>query len=251
VISSNLVKTRDSDNTYLEAKMMMKIKATDGSGTFDAYTVYPAKTPAAAVVVIQEIFGINDNMRAVCERIAGLGFIAICPDLFWRQEPGIQLTDKTEAEWKRAFELYNGFNVEQGIEDLKSTLAAIRGDAKCTGKAGTIGYCLGGRLAYQMATRSDADCNVSYYGVGIETLLDESRNITKPLLMHIAEKDKFVPPAAQAKIIETLQQNKKVEIHVYAGMDHAFTRINGQHYDEKAAKEANDRTAAFLKRCLA
>lgn len=228
-----------------------RIEAHDG-GSFGAYAVYPdTDLPAPAVVVIQEIFGVNAVMRGICDNLAHAGFIAVCPDLFWRQQPGIQLTDKSESEWQKAFELYKGFDVELGIEDIRSTLAFIRKDKDCTGKAGTMGYCLGGKLAYLMAARSDADCNVSYYGVGIEELLGEAKNIRRHLLMHIAEKDQFVPMAAQQKILSVLNPHKFVEIHVYTGVDHAFAREGGQHYDKEAARQANARTADFLATHLA
>ncbi|MCE9507322.1 MAG: dienelactone hydrolase family protein [Alphaproteobacteria bacterium] len=223
-----------------------KINAADNSGSFSAFASFPAKLPAPTVIVIQEIFGVNKNMRDICEKISQAGYIAVCPDLFWRQEPGIQLTDQSEAEWARAFQLYQGFDVGKGINDLRAALAFIRKDPACTGKAGTIGYCLGGKLAYLMATGSDADCNVAYYGVGIEDLLGAAANIAKPLLMHVAEKDQFVPPAARQKITNALHNHPHVEIHVYPGADHAFARIGGQHYDPGAAQQANGRTAAFL-----
>jgi carboxymethylenebutenolidase len=230
----------------------VKIKAADGTGAFGAFLSFPEKKlPAPAVIVIQEIFGVNKNMRDICEKLSQAGYLAICPDLFWRQEPGIRLTDQSEAEWARAFQLYQGFDVDKGVDDLRATLSSIRENKDCSGKAGTLGYCLGGKLAYLMAARSDADCNVSYYGVGIEEILDEAVNISKPLLMHVAEKDKFVPPAAQSKIIRALGKNKHVEIHVYPGVDHAFSRIGGEHYDPKAAQLANNRTAEFLAARLA
>jgi carboxymethylenebutenolidase len=229
----------------------LRIKARD-NGSFEAYIAYPETgRPAPGVVVIQEIFGVNAGMRAICDDLAGKGFVAICPDLFWRQEPGIQLTDKSEAEWARAFELFKGFNVDLGVEDLKSTLAHLREDKDCTGKAATMGYCLGGKLAYLMATRSDADCNVSYYGVGIQDMLEEAKNIRHPLLMHIAEKDKYVPLEAQQAIQEALDSHKHVEIHVYPGVDHAFARPDGQHFDREAAGLANSRTLDFLASRLA
>ncbi len=227
-------------------KKDVQIKAHDG-GQFGAYVAYPDSVlPAAAVVVIQEIFGINKVMRGICDNLALAGFIAIAPDLFWRQEPGIQLSDKSEAEWARAFQLYQGFNVDLGVEDLKSTLAHIRSDENCTGKTGTLGYCLGGRLAYLMAARSDADCNVSYYGVGIQDMLEEADHIKRQLLMHIAEKDKFVPLAAQQKILSALNKHDNIEIHVYPDVDHAFAREGGDHYDKEAARMANARTVDFL-----
>lgn len=227
------------------------INAHDG-GSFSAYVARPQGNGIfPAVVVIQEIFGVNGVMRGICDNLAKEGYIAICPDLFWRQEPGIDITDRTEEEWKRAFALFNGFDVDLGVEDLKSTLAAARKIDGANGKAGTIGYCLGGKLAFLMATRSDADANVSYYGVGLDALLGEAGGITKPLLMHIAEKDKFVPPEAQKKILDALLNKPGITLHVYQGVDHAFARISGEHYDGAMAETANDRTRRHLKAHLA
>jgi carboxymethylenebutenolidase len=150
---------------------MSEISSPSAGVEFGAYIALPEKTPAPGIVVAQEIFGVNQVMRDICDWLAGEGFVAGCPDLFWRIEPEIQLTDKTEAEWARAFELFNIFDVDKGIEDMKLTLAHMRKHEACNGKAGTIGYCLGGKIAYLMATRSDADCNVGYYGVGLAELL--------------------------------------------------------------------------------
>ena len=100
------------------------VQAADGSGSLSAYLAEPANKPAGVVVLIQEIFGVNQAMRDIAAWVAGSGFIAVCPDLFWRIEPGIDITDKSEAEWKRAFELFNTFDQAKGIEDLKATVAA-------------------------------------------------------------------------------------------------------------------------------
>jgi carboxymethylenebutenolidase len=224
----------------------MTIAATDGTGRFMAYVAEPKQKPAGAVVLIQEIFGVNAAMRALSDWVADLGFLAICPDLFWRQEPGVQLTDGSEAEWQRAFDLYKGFDTAKGIEDLKATLAAARAHPACNGRVGTMGFCLGGNLAFRMAVDSDADCNVSYYGVGIEQLLDGVPRITRPLLMHIAEKDRFVPPEAQAKILAAVATNPRITAHVYPGVDHAFSRMGGHSWNGRAAAIANGRTAEFL-----
>jgi carboxymethylenebutenolidase len=223
----------------------IQIDAADG-GTFNAYFARPASGTGPGIVVIQEIFGVNDVMRKTCDDLAKDGYFALCPDLFWRQTPGVQLTDKTEEEWAKAFELMKGFSATRGIEDLIASLDHLRGFEGCTGKVGTIGYCLGGKLAFLMATRSDADCNVSYYGVGIENSLDEANAITKPLLMHVAKKDKFSSPEAQAQIRDVLGKNICVTIHTYPGCDHAFARVGGEHYDREAAELANRRSAAFL-----
>ncbi|HTS94707.1 MAG TPA: dienelactone hydrolase family protein [Stellaceae bacterium] len=226
------------------------IRAADG-GSFSAYQATPKSGKGPGIVLIQEIFGVNTVMRGLADGLAAQGYAVVCPDLFWRQEPGIQITDKTEAEWARAFSLYKGFNEAKGVDDLKSTLAHLRKLPACTGKVGSVGYCLGGKLAYLMATRSDADCSVGYYGVGIEGALDEAKNIKKPLLLHIAAKDQFCPPEAQAKIQAGLKGNAHVAIHVYPGMDHAFARPGGQHYDKASADLANSRTADFFRKHLA
>lgn len=225
------------------------IKGRDGS--FKAYLALPRTTPAAGIVVAQEIFGVNQVMRDTCDWLAGAGFVAICPDLFWRIEPGIDITDKTQAEWDRAFELFGLFDVDNGIADLQATLAQIRGHEACNGKAGSVGYCLGGKLAYLMATRSDADCNVGYYGVGLGDLLGEAGNIERPLLLHIAEKDRFSSPEEIDKVKQGLAANGKVTIEVYSGQDHAFARSGGEHYDAASAKRANERTINFFKEHLA
>ena len=219
-------------------------------GDFGAYLALPASTPGPGIVVAQEIFGVNQVMREVCDWLAGEGFVACCPDIFWRIEPGIQLTDKTEAEWARAFELFGLFDVDKGIEDMKATLAQLRGHEACNGKAGSVGYCLGGKLAYLMATRSDADCNVGYYGVGLEELLGEAGKISAPLLLHLASKDQFVPAAAQVSIKAGLSGNPNATLHVYEGEDHAFARIGGDHYSKAAADLANSRSIELLKGTL-
>ena len=221
------------------------IQAEDG-GSFLAYLASPATGAGAGVLVIQEIFGINNVMRDICDGLAEQGYLALCPDLFWRQEPGIQLTDQSEQEWARAFELYQGFDEAKGVDDLVASLAALRTVDGCNGKVGTIGYCLGGKLAYLMATRSDADCNVGYYGVAIEAALDEAQRIAKPLMLHVAEEDQFCPKDAQAKIKGVLDGNPHVALHSYPGMDHAFARIGGQHYDKGAADMANQRSRDFF-----
>lgn len=220
-------------------------------GSFAAYLAVPEKTPAPAIVVIQEIFGVNAEMREKCDELARQGFLAICPDIFWRMEPGVQLTDKTEAEWQKAFDFYKRFDVEKGIADLRAAAHTVRGHAHSTGRAGCVGYCLGGKLAFLMAARTKIDCAVGYYGVEIDSFLAEAGNIRVPLMLHIAEKDKFVSPEAQQKIKAGLKDNKLVTIHSYPGVDHAFARGHGQNYNEDAAVRAHERTIAFFRAHLA
>jgi carboxymethylenebutenolidase len=220
------------------------IKSADGL-EFDAYVSRPAEDNRPVVVVIQEIFGVNEWVRSVADFIASQGFIAVAPDLFHRQDKGIQLTDQTEAEWKRAFELYQGFDENKGVEDLIATVNTVRKMKGSNGKVGTVGFCLGGKLAFLMSTRSDADASVGYYGVAIEKNLQEAPK--HPLMLHIAGMDKFVPPDVQAEIKAALVMNDLVTMHVYPEQDHAFSRVGGEHYDKAAAGQAHARTIEFFK----
>ncbi|MFT4933348.1 MAG: carboxymethylenebutenolidase [Pseudoalteromonas distincta] len=231
------------------AGQTLEIQTPDGA--FSAYVAKPAQTPAPAVVVIQEIFGVNQVMRDICDDYAAQGYLAISPDLFWRIEPGVDITDQSEAEWKKAFELMNAFDPDQGVRDIRAVIDTIRGHADCSGKVGAVGFCLGGLLAFLTATRTDADASVSYYGVGIEQRTGEAERLAHPLMMHIAEEDQFVPKAAQELILGALKNHPQVQIHTYPGRDHAFARRGGEHFDAADAQAANERTMAFFKANLA
>jgi carboxymethylenebutenolidase len=225
------------------------IKTADGS--FGAYVATPHGTgPWPGLVVIQEIFGVNKVMRDACDAYATHGYLAVCPDLFWRIEPGIDITDQSEAEWKLAFGYYNAFNVDKGVEDIAATLAEIRRRPACAGKTGAVGYCLGGLLAFLTAARTDSDASVAYYGVGIENHLGEAERLAHPLLLHIAEEDGFVSKDAQAQIRSALGDRAAVEIFTYPGRDHAFARPGGQNFNARDAALANGRTVDFFKRNL-
>jgi carboxymethylenebutenolidase len=220
-------------------------------GDFGAYVARPSGAgPAPAVVVIQEIFGVNRFVRKTADDLAASGYLAIAPDLFWRQEPGVDITDQTEAEWQKGFGLMKGFDMDKGVADIAATIAAIRSDTGCSGKVGAVGYCLGGRLAFLTAARTDADACVSYYGVGLDELLDEAETIAGPLMLHIAGEDGFVSKAAQAKIVAALEDKPGVEIHLYPDRDHAFARDGGKNYHAADAALANGRTLEFFARTL-
>lgn len=220
-------------------------------GDFSAYVATPAgQGPFPAVVVLQEIFGVNAFVRLVADRLAAQGYLAVAPDLFWRIEPGIDITDQSEADMKRAFGLFGQFDVPTGVKDIAATIAKVRADPRCNGKVGAVGYCLGGLLAFLTAVRTDADATASYYGVGLNNVVGEAAGVTKPILLHIAGDDGFVPKDAQAVIVEALKDRPGVEVHVYPGRDHAFARDGGANYHEADAQTANARTAAFFKRAL-
>ncbi|MDG9971131.1 dienelactone hydrolase family protein [Achromobacter mucicolens] len=224
------------------------IASHDGK-SFGAYLTVPASGRGPGLVLCQEIFGVNDFMRRSAQLLAEEGYVVLVPDLFWRQQPGIQLTDGP-ADMPRAFELYKGFDVDEGIKDIASTLAALRDLPEQEGGAGVLGYCLGGKLAYLAACRSDADVAVGYYGVGIEDSLEEAANLRGRLVLHIAEQDGFCPPEARARILEALGGKPGVELYVYPGVDHAFARTGGDHYDKPSALMAHQRSMAALQRTI-
>ena len=227
----------------------LSINATDGAGSFGAFVVVPSRKPAGAVVLIQEIFGVNQVMRDIAAWVADMGFIAVCPDLFWRLQPGVDLTDQTDAEWQQAMALMKAFDQQKGIEDLKATLATARGLDGANGKAATMGYCLGGRLAMMMALQSDADANVSYYGVGLDEFAGQLDGLRAPLVLHIADQDAFFPAEGRAKVAQAAKGKPNVAVHHYDA-DHGFARVAGTHWDGRSATIANGRSAEALVKAL-
>ncbi|MFL5236113.1 MAG: dienelactone hydrolase family protein [Rhizomicrobium sp.] len=219
-------------------------------GSFSAYLAKPSAGSGPGIVVIQEIFGVNKVIRDIADSFAARGYFALAPDLFWRIEPGVQLTDKSDDEWQRAFGLMTKFDPDFGAKDMQAAISHVRWLDGCTGKVGAVGYCLGGLLAYLTAARSDVDACVGYYGVNIDQKLDEAKNIKKPLMLHIAEKDQFVKPEAQKTIADALKGNPLITLHFYPQMDHAFAREGGAHYDKACADLANGRTSTFFKQHL-
>ena len=229
---------------------MITIKSFDG-GEFDAYIALPAGGYGPGAVVLQEIFGVNKYMRGVCDWYASHGFVAICPDLFWRQERGVDITDQSEAEWQKAFALYQGLDQAKAVEDSAAAMEFLRKHPACNGRVGAVGFCLGGNLAWLLSMRFQPDCAVGYYGVGIEKTLNEAANLSAPLMLHVAGKDQYCPPEAQQQIHATLDSNPLVTIHDYPEQDHAFGRPGGEHYDAGTAELANLRTLEFFVRNLA
>jgi carboxymethylenebutenolidase len=228
---------------------MVTIKSFDG-GEFDAYLALPASGYGPGIVVLQEIFGVNDYVRNVAEWYAAHGFVALAPDLFWRMQPGVQLTDKAD-DWNKAVAFYQALDEAKAVEDSAAALEFLRHHAACSGRAGAVGFCLGGNLAYLLSVRFKPDCAVGYYGVSIEKSLDEAENLSGPLMLHIAGDDKFCPPEAQRRIHDVLDSNSLVTIYDYPGLGHAFGRNGGEHYDAAAAELANLRTLEFFVKHLA
>ncbi|MEZ5710161.1 MAG: dienelactone hydrolase family protein [Blastomonas sp.] len=226
-----------------------EIETLDGSAKMPAYVARPDGEAKAAIIVIQEIFGVNPGIQSKCETWAKAGYLAIAPDLFWRIEPGVSLDPDVEPEFKRALDLMGRFDQDTGIADIEACIHFARdtiGAANGRAKVGCVGYCLGGRLAFMTAARTDIDASVGYYGVGIDGLLRESHAIAHPVMLHIPTADGFVGPEVQKAMHEGLDDHPKLTLHDYDGLDHGFAAEHGKRRDEQAAQLADGRTAAFF-----
>ncbi len=218
-------------------------------GDMNAYLAVPATTPKAAVLVVPEIFGLNEGIRRKCDGWARQGYLAVAIDIFWRFAPGVELNPDIEAELNEAFGYFQRYDADDGVIDIETAIKAIRAGLDGqppVDKVGLVGYCLGGRLAYMAATRTDIDCAVGYYGVMIETMLGESHAIANPLMLHIPTADHFVGPDAQAAIHAALDAHPKVKLHDYVGLDHGFAAEMGNRRHDEGAQLADGRTAAFF-----
>jgi carboxymethylenebutenolidase len=226
--------------------MNKQITVTGRNGTFSAYIARPAALPAPAVVVLQEVFGVNADIRKHCDDLAEFGYIAVAPDLFWRQEPGVDLSVNSEADWQHGLRLYQAYDRDAGAADVKDTVSAVAGLRECTGKVAVLGYCLGGLMVYLTAVRYGVDAAVAYHGGDTEKYLNEVEGLHAPLLMHLAEEDEFISKPAQAAIKGALADKPNATVYSYPGQCHAFSRNNGAHYNAAAAALANGRTREFL-----
>lgn len=220
-------------------------------GTFDVYVAKPEEPAKAAIIVVQEIFGVNPGIRQKCESWAKAGYLAMAPDLFWRIEPHIELDADIPEQLQQALDLIPRFDQDQGIRDIEATIKAARAQIGPDAKVGVVGYCLGGRLSFMAACRTDGDAFVVYYGVGIDGLLGEQHAIGKPTMLHIPTKDGFVPPETQAAMHAGLKDNAHVTLHDYVGLDHGFAAEMGDRRVEDAAELADRRTADFFAEYLA
>lgn len=224
----------------------IEIAALDDSGTFNAYRADPAGTPRAAIIVIQEVFGVNAGIRRKCDRLAEAGYLAIAPDLFWRIEPGVEFDPDIPEELQRGLDMIPKFDQDKAVADIEAAIRAARAALPEGGKVGCVGYCIGGRLAFMTAARTDIDASVGYYGVGIDGLLGEKHAIAHPLMLHIPQEDHFVDKETQARMHAGLDDHPKVTLHDYPGEDHGFATEFGNRRSAENADLADSRTAAFF-----
>lgn len=225
---------------------MIEIETLDGAERFNAYLAEPEGAPRGAIVVIQEIFGVNEGIRRKCDKWAEDGYLAIAPDLFWRIEPRVELDPDIPEEFAQALDLMGRFDQDWGVRDIEAAIRAARARLSEGGKVGCVGYCLGGRLAYMTAARTDVDASVGYYAVALDNLLGEKNAIARPLLLHIASADHFVDAETRRKMHEALDNHPRVTLFDYPGQDHGFAAEMGKRRNEEAAQQADARTREFF-----
>jgi carboxymethylenebutenolidase len=226
--------------------MQDRITIAGRDGGFGAYIARPKASPAPAVVVLQELFGVNADIRKTCDELAAQGFLAVAPDLFWRQEPGVDLSVTSELDWQHGLRLYQAYDRDAGARDVKDTAESVIRLPECTGKVAVLGYCLGGLMTLLTAVRYGVDAAIAYHGGDTEKYLGEIDGLGAPLLMHLAEEDEFISKSAQAEIRTALAGKPNATVYSYPGQRHAFARHNGTHYNAAAAALANGRTSEFL-----
>jgi len=231
---------------FEENPMTDRITIEGRDGAFGAYIARPKALPAPAVVVLQELFGVNADIRMTCDGLAEQGLIAVAPDLFWRQEPGVDLSVTSDADWQHGLRLYQAYDRDAGARDVKDTANAVAKLPGCTGKVAVLGYCLGALMVFLTAVRHGVDAAVAYHGGDTEKYLGEIDGLHAPMLMHLAEEDEFISKAAQAEIKAALAKKPNATVYSYPGQHHAFSRHNGAHYTAAAAALANGRTREFL-----
>ena len=227
-----------------------RISINGHDGTFGAYIARPEVLPAPAVVVLQELFGVNADIREKCDALAEQGFLAVAPDLFWRQEPGVDLSVRSEPDWQHGLRLYLAYDRDAGVRDIKDTTDTVAKLPECTGKIAVLGYCLGALMTFLTAVRHRVDAAVAYHGGDTEKYLGEIAGLHAPLLMHLDEEDEFMSKSAQAEIKAALARRPCAAVYSYPGQCHAFSRNNGAHYNAAAAALANGRTSEFLNKQL-
>jgi carboxymethylenebutenolidase len=229
-----------------ENSMKDRITIEGRDGAFGAYVARPKTFPAPAVVVLHEVFGVNADIRKTCDELAEQGFLAVAPDLFWRQEPGVDLSVTSEPDWQHGLRLYKAYDRDAGARDVKDTANVAGKLPECNGKVAVLGYCLGGLMTFLTAVRYGVDAAVAYHGGETDKYLGEVDRLVAPLLMHLAEEDEFISKSAQAEIKAALASKPNATVFSYPGQNHAFSRHNGAHYNAAAAALAHRRTNEFL-----
>jgi carboxymethylenebutenolidase len=226
------------------------IKAHDG-GTFGAYVSTPPKAAerGPGIVLIQEIWGVNQHIRDVADQYAMDGFTVFAPDVFWRQQPRVDL-GYNDVDNPKAFAFMGALDRPNAATDLAATANALRAHPGCGGKIASVGFCMGGALSFVCAATGAVDAAVCYYGGGIHTMLDRAADIKVPMLLHFAANDGHIPMSAVESVQTAFKGRDEVRIDVHADVDHGFNCWGRAMYNQKAAALARGRSLAFLAKTI-
>jgi len=219
-----------------------------GGGEYGAYLSLPPAGKGPGLILFQEIFGVNEHIRAVADQYALDGYVVLTPDIFWRQAPRVELGYEGD-DMKKAIDLKNGLPLAIALDDIVTSITALRKRPEVVGKIGAFGYCMGGRFAYLSAAKGLVDSAVSFYGGGIQDNLDLASNIQCPLQFHYAEQDHAISLDAVEKV-RTALASKQTEFHIYAGAGHGFNCWARAAYHQPSAVLAHGRTLLHFAKTL-
>lgn len=220
------------------------IPAQDGN-RFRGYLALPPAGHGPGIVLIQEIFGVNDHIQAVADQYALDGYVVLAPDLFWRSEPGVKL-GYDESGWERAFGLMQALDFDLAVDDLRRTAETLRGRDDCSGRVASVGYCMGGVLSFLSAANAGVDAAVCYYPGGIVKRLGQADRIQCPTLFHFAEEDEHIDSDAVAAVQQKMAEVGGAQIETYPGVDHGFNCWARPMYNQPASALAHGRSLVFL-----
>lgn len=216
-----------------------------GNDRFGGYIALPKRSNGPAVIIIQEIFGVNAHIRAVADQYAADGYVALAPDVFWRTRPRVELAYEG-ADRDTGIELLQKTDVNLAVADIGAAADLLRARPEVEGRVAAIGYCFGGRLAYLAAAAGKVDAAVAYYGGGIQNALDVADEFTQPILFHYAENDHGIPLSAVEQVEARFAGRRNATFHVYPGAEHGFNCPDRASYNQRAAALAHGRTLIFL-----
>jgi carboxymethylenebutenolidase len=220
-------------------------------GELEAHVAIPAAGSGPGILLLHEIFGINDYVRDCAQRLAELGYVVLAPDLFWRTQPGLEL-NHDEAGLQAGMDAMSKLDALAAIADALAALKVLRAMPAVTDRrAGVLGFCLGGTLAYEVAVDGDPDVAVVYYGSGIPRSLDGAARIDCPTIMHWGGADPYIPREQVDAVAAMAAGHEAIECHVHEGAGHAFDNHRAPMFHVPAARAAAwELTAAFLAREL-
>jgi carboxymethylenebutenolidase len=224
------------------------VKTHDG-GSMPAVVALPASGSGPGLVLLQEIFGITDYIKSRARDLADLGYVVVVPELYWRLGPNVATDERTEAGLQEAFGYFGKLDVPRAVDDAIATVEHVRAMPETRGKAGVLGFCLGGRLAYEVGVQTTPDVIVSYYGAGIPDRLDDADKLVSPVIFHFGGADPYLPPDQAERIRAAFAERPSTEIHMHEGAGHAFDNFRSpMFYHQPAAEESWPQTTDFLER---